>query len=136
MKKACLFCGFLLCALIGFSGCNKTKVHVGQDGNDEDDQTDNYQEAQPVVWIGPGWYYGLWFGTQLDLLYWNRHYYHYNHGYYRNGYRGNHGNHGNHGRGGRSQGNGARHGGNGGGHRGGGGGGGGHRSGGGGGHHK
>jgi hypothetical protein len=62
---------------------------------EEDYPDDGY--AEDVIWVGPGWYYGFWFGTDYDYYNWcrghrryYRHYYYGNHPYggYNKGYRG------------------------------------------------
>ncbi len=29
-----------------------------------------YDDGEDVVWIGPGWYYGVWFDTEYDYYGW------------------------------------------------------------------
>lgn len=97
----------------------------------------------PGVWVGPGWYYGVYFYDEPTFIYWQTNYpywwqYHHGWGWYGNGYwDGGYYRHGHHGGGHHG---GHHHGGHHGGHRGGGGhhrhGGGGHRGGHHGGHHK
>lgn len=89
------------------------EVEAGDDGYYDDD-------GGPIIWIGPGLYYGIWFDNEWDYNDW---YGHHHHG---------HGHDGHHGGGHHD---GGHHGGGGGGHHGGGHGGGGHHGGGGGGGH-
>ncbi|HAB99304.1 MAG TPA: hypothetical protein DCE71_05735 [Parachlamydiales bacterium] len=78
MKKSYLMCGFVVCFATCFSGCNKNKVEVTKDGSDSEQSSDSTTEyVQPVIWTGPGWYYGIWFSTEVDFNTWNHHHYHY-----------------------------------------------------------
>jgi hypothetical protein len=93
-------------------------IGVEIDGGDDDGYYDD--DGGPIIWIGPGIYYGIWFDTEWEYNDWYGHHHH--------GHGGGHHDHhdgGHHGSGG--------HHGGGGGHHGGGGG---HHGGGGGGHHK
>ncbi len=77
MKKSFLICGFVVCSAICFSGCNKNRVEVTKDGSESDQSSDSETEyVQPVIWTGPGWYYGIWFSTEIDFNTWNHHHYH------------------------------------------------------------
>jgi hypothetical protein len=97
------------------------------------------EEGEEVqqIWIGPGFYYGIWFTTEGDYDGWYRSHRHHGGGHHGGGGHHHGGGGGHHGGGG-----GGHHHGGGGGHHGGGGGGrhhgggGGHHSGGGGGHHQ
>lgn len=47
------------------SGMVRSGVEVTQESNDDDDE-------QEEVWIGPGWYYGVWIDDEAEFRYWNR----------------------------------------------------------------
>ncbi|MFA6118722.1 MAG: hypothetical protein WCT85_06495 [Parachlamydiales bacterium] len=82
MKKYSLY---LVLALSVFSilpelDANATRLEV-QVG-------DPYYEDD-IVWGGPGWYYGVWFNSEIEYVQWRRHNHRYHRRYYR-GYRDNH----------------------------------------------
>ena len=109
MKNAYLIWCLFVCSTPLFGGASRTEVQVSAD-DDED-----YYEQDSVIWIGPGWYYGMWFGNEGDFNNYN-HYHHHNHEPYdhHDGHHGgdHHGGGGDHRRGGGHPG-----GGHGGGHR-------------------
>lgn len=59
-----------------------------------------YYNEEPVVWIGPGWYYGNWFGSQGQYNSWHQHHRYHNGGWGHGGHGGHGGGHGGHGGGG------------------------------------
>lgn len=98
---------------------------------DNDSQTDTYVENEYVeendtfIWLGPGWYSGVWFGSEADFN--NYNHYHHEHGHHHGDHHQGHDhgdhhgdNHREHGHGGDHHGSGHRN--QGGGHRSGGGG--------------
>jgi hypothetical protein len=74
MKKMHLIYGFVVCSALFFSGCNKNQIDASSEGSDQDGQDTEY--VQPVIWTGPGWYSGVWFSTEIDFNNWNHHHYH------------------------------------------------------------
>jgi hypothetical protein len=68
-------------------------VGVGVEVDVDDDGYD-----QQIIWIGPGYYYGVWFDSYYEYNDWyGRHYHHGHHGHGHRGHRG--GRHGGHHRG-------------------------------------
>jgi len=59
----------------------QAQIGVEVDVGDDDD------EDEQVIWIGPGWYYGVWFDNEVDYDGWYRDHGHdYHHGHHRGGY--------------------------------------------------
>ena len=68
----------------------KIDVGVGIDieagGDDEEEEEPNF------IWVGPGWYGGTWFGTEVEFNDWHDHHgwrhdhYYHNHGGYHHGH--------------------------------------------------
>lgn len=79
-----------------FAGASRTEVQfsVGEDDG-------YYYDDEPPIWIGPGWYYGIWFGNEADYDNWN-HYHHHRYEPYdhHDGHRGGYHDGGHHGGGG------------------------------------
>lgn len=68
-----------LCCLALAVGCNKTNVNTADQGGNDDnyDRTpDVIYYAAPGVWVGPGFYYGVWFSTQFQFNSYNERHYH------------------------------------------------------------
>jgi len=82
MKKIYLICGFAVCSALFFSGCNKNQINTSSEESDQGGQDTEY--VQPVIWTGPGWYYGIWFSTEIDFNTWNHHHYHHRDGDHHN----------------------------------------------------
>ena len=74
MKKLHWICGLSFCSAALLTSCNQNQVDASRSG---DDQGDDTEYVQPVIWTGPGWYYGIWFSTEIDFNNWNHHHYHY-----------------------------------------------------------
>ena len=52
-----------------------------------------YRGTNQIIWVGPGWYYGVWFDNPYEYNYWyRRHYYggRYHHGRWGDGRHGGH----------------------------------------------
>ena len=69
MKNGFLVCGLWLSL---FAGAGRTEVQVS---TDQDDDV-YYEQDQTMVWIGPGWYYGIWFSNEYDYNHWNYNHHH------------------------------------------------------------
>lgn len=109
---------YLLMAFIGIytlspldAGSRNTAVQVEVSPDQEYPDDEYYDDDdEDVVWVGPGWYYGVWFDTEFDYDDWRHGHHHGDHG---------HGGHGGHGGGHGGGGHGSSHrggGGHGGGH--------------------
>jgi hypothetical protein len=63
------------------------EVEAGDDGYDDDD-------GGPIIWVGPGLYYGIWFDNEWDYNDWYNHHHYGHHGDHHDG--GHHGGGGHH----------------------------------------
>jgi hypothetical protein len=97
MKRLCLLTSFTLLCLSSaatlFAGGVRTSIQI--DVGDDDPYVQD-----EVIWIGPGWYYGVWFSNEADFYYWRRdrgYWHHYDNNWHGHGGHGGHGHGGGHG---------------------------------------
>jgi len=68
MRGSYLLHTFLACSLLSIAACNRTDLKFSEQSSDQ-------SSGQPAVWTGPGFYYGVWFGTEIQFNnYHERHY--------------------------------------------------------------
>ena len=77
-------CALMVLFLLNFGSVDAMARRVDvQVGEGDDNQGYYYQEED--VWYGPGWYNGVWFGTEIEFNDWHgRHHHDYHHQHYRN----------------------------------------------------
>jgi|GEM_PF-1718465 hypothetical protein len=68
MQIVYLILGTVFCVSSFLTACSQNPVLVSQNDTENDLENDS---DQPVIWIGPGWYYGIWFNSEDDFHHWN-----------------------------------------------------------------
>lgn len=84
-----------ICLFLCWAGCAKTNVEVSKE------ETEQQDDDAPMIWIGPGWYYGIWFDSEYDFDDWHRNHNHRDYHHDHDGHHQPHGQHGPRGGGGR-----------------------------------
>lgn len=74
-KKAILFPVFLLAGILLPVGCNRNYQEEQEDTRTTQPAPGYYYDGDYEVWVGPGWYYGIYFSNEARYRDWRRRHY-------------------------------------------------------------